>query len=86
VFQNRGLSKIFGPKRDTVTGERKTFYEEFNDLYSSPTIVRVIKSGRMRWAGHLARMGKERGVYRVLVGKPAGKRRKWENNIKADLQ
>ena len=62
--------RIFEPRRDKVTGDwRRLHKEELNDLYSSPYIVRVIKSGRMRWAGHVARMGEERGVYRVLVGK-----------------
>ena len=81
------------PKRDEVTGEwRKLHNAELNDLYSSPSIVRVIKSRRMRWAGHIARMGERRGIYRVLVGKSKGKRplgrhrRRWENNIKMDLQ
>jgi hypothetical protein len=75
VFEKRVLWKIFVPKRDEVTGEwRKLHNKELNDLYSSPTIVRVIKSRTMRWAGHLARMGERRGVYRVLVGKPEGKR------------
>jgi len=76
-----------------VTGEwRKLHNQELNDLYSSPSIVRVIKSRRMRWAGHVARMGEGRGLYRVLVGKPEGKRplgrprRRWEDNIKMDLQ
>jgi hypothetical protein len=76
-----------------VTGElRKLHKEELNDRYSLPNIVRVVKSRRMRWAGHVARMGKERGVHRVLVGKPEGKRslrrprRRWEDNIKMDLQ
>jgi len=88
VFENRVLRRIFGPKRDEVTGEwRKLRNEELNDLYSSPSIVRVIKSRRMKWAGHVARMGERRGVYRVLVGKPDGKRplgrprRRRENNI-----
>jgi hypothetical protein len=68
VFENRALRRIFGPKRDEVTGEwRKLHNEEFNDLCSSPNIVRVIKSRRMRWAEHVARMGR-RGVYRNLVG------------------
>ena len=68
------LRIIFGPKRDEVTGEwRKLHNEELNDLYCSLDIVRVIKSRRMRWAGHVARMGQRRGVYRVLVGKPEGK-------------
>ena len=71
AFENVVLRRIFGPKRDEVTGERRRLHnEELNDLYSSPKIVRVIKSRRMRWAGHMARMGEERGVYRVLVGKP----------------
>jgi len=69
VFENRVLRRIFGPKKDEVTGEwRKLHNEELNNLYSSPNIVRVIKSRRMRWAGHVARMGEGRGVYRVLVG------------------
>ena len=74
VFENRVLRRIFGPTRDEVTGEwRKIHNEGLNDLYCSPNIVRVVKS-RMRWARHLARMGKRRGAYRVLVGKPEGKR------------
>ena len=87
------LRRIFGPRRDEVTGEwRRLHNEELNDLYSSPNIVRVIKWRRMRWAGHVARMGEERGVYRVLVGKPEGKRpmgrprRIWVDNIRMDLQ
>jgi len=93
VFENRVLRRIFGPKRDEVTGEwRKLNTEELNDLYFSPNIVRVIKKGRMRWAGYVARMGEGRCVYRVLVRKPEGKRplgrtrRRWEDNIKMDLQ
>ena len=75
VFENRVLRKVFGPKRDEVTGEwRKLHNEELNDLYSVPNIVRVVKSRRMRWAWHVARMGEDRGVHRVLVGKPEGKR------------
>jgi hypothetical protein len=80
-------------RRDEVTGEwRKLHNEELNDLYSLPNIVRVVKSRRMRWARHVARMGEERGVHRVLVGKPEGKRplgrprRRWEHNIKMGLQ
>ena len=76
-----------------MTGEwRKLHNEELNDLYSLPNIVRVVKSRRMRWVGHMARMGEDRGVHRVLVGKPEGKRplgrprRRWEDNIKMDLQ
>ena len=69
VFENMVLRRIFGPRRDEVTGEcRRLHNEELSDLYCSPNIVRVIKSRRMRWAGHVARMGEERGVYRVLVG------------------
>ena len=93
MFENRVLRGIFGPKRDEVTGEwRRLHNEELNDLYSSPNIIRVIKSRRMRWAGHVARMGEGRGAYRVLVGRPEGRRpfgrprRRWEDNIKMDLQ
>ena len=92
VFENMVLKRIFGPRRDEETGEwRRMYNEEINDLYSSPNTVRVIKSRRMRWAGHVARMGEERGVYRVLVGKPEGKRplgrprRRWVDNIRMDL-
>jgi len=91
VFENRVLRRIFGPKRDKVTGEwRKPHDEVLNDLYSSLNIVRVIIS-RRRWAGHVARVGERGGVYRVLVGKPEGKRplgrprHRWEDNIKVDL-
>ena len=74
VFENRMLRRIFGPKRDEVTGEwRKLHNEELNDLNSSPNIVRVIKWRRMRWAGYVACMGERRGAYRILVGKPEGK-------------
>ena len=93
VFENRVLRRIFGPRRDEVTGEWRILHnEELNDLYCSPNIVRVIKSRRMRWAGHVARVGEERGVYMVLVGKPEGKRplgrprRRWVDNIRMDLQ
>jgi len=93
VLENRVLTRIFGPKRDKVTEEwRKLHNEELNDLYCSSNIVRGIKSRRMRWAGHVVRIGEGRGVYRVLVGKPGGKRplarprRKWEGNINMDLQ
>jgi hypothetical protein len=75
VLENRVLRRIFGPKRDEVTGEwRKLHNEELRDLYSSPSIIRIIKSRRMRWAGHIARMGEKRDAYRLLVGKPVGKR------------
>jgi hypothetical protein len=71
VFENRVFRRVFGPKRDEVTGEwRKSHNEELSDLYSLPNGVRVVKSRRMRWAGHVARMGEGRVVYRVLVGKP----------------
>ena len=93
VFQNMVLWRIFGPRRDEMTGEwRRLHNEELNDLYCSPNIVRVIKSRRMRWAGHVARMGEERGVYRVLLGKPEERRplgrpgRRWVDNIRIDLQ
>jgi hypothetical protein len=93
VFENRVLRRVFGPRRDQVTGEwRKLHNEELNDLDSLPNIVRVVKSRRMRWAGHVARMGEERGVHRVWVGKPEGKRplgrprRRWEDNIKMDVR
>ena len=75
VFENRVLRRIFGPKRDEVIGERRKLHnEEINDLCSSPNIVRVMKSRKMRWAGHIARIGESRSVYRDLVGKPEGKR------------
>jgi len=75
VFESMVLRRIFGTRRDEVTGEwRRLHNEELNDLYPSPIIVRVIKSIRMRWAGHVAHMGEDRGVYRVLVGKLEGKR------------
>ena len=93
VPKNMVFGRIFGPRKDVVTEEwRRLHNEELNDLYSSPNIVRVIKSGKMRWVGHVARMGEERGVYRVLVGKPEGRRplgrpkRRWVDNIRTDLQ
>jgi len=85
VFKNMVLRRIFGPRRDEVTGE-------WRRLHNEELIVRVIKSRRMRWAGHVARMGDERAVYRVLVGKPEGRRplgrprRRWVDNIRMDLQ
>ena len=93
VFENGVLRRVFGPKRDEVTGEcRKFRKEELRDLYVLPNIVRVVKSRRMRWAEHVTHMGEGRGLHRVLVGKPEGKRplgrprRRWEDNIKMDLQ
>jgi hypothetical protein len=92
VFENRVLRRIFGPKRDEVKGEwRKLHNKELHDLYSSPSIIRIIKSLRMRWAGHVARMGEKRNAYRLLVGMPEGKRplgrsrRRWVDNIRMDL-
>jgi hypothetical protein len=91
--KNRVLRRVFGPKRDEMTGEwRKLHNEELSDMYSLQNIVRVVKSRRMGWAGHVARMGEGRGVHRVLVGKREGKRqlgssrRRWENNINMDHQ
>jgi hypothetical protein len=93
VFENRVLRRIFGPKRDEVTGEwRKLHSEELHILYSSPNIIRHIKSRRMRCVGHVACMGEERNVYRVLMGKPEGKRpvgrprHRWEDGIRMDLR
>jgi hypothetical protein len=93
VFENRVFRSIFGPKRDEVTREwRKLHNEELNDLYHSHKTVQVIKLRRIRWVGHVAYMGERRGIYRVLVGKPEGKRLfgrprcRWEDNIKMDLQ
>jgi hypothetical protein len=91
VFENRVL-RIFGHKRDGVTGRwRKLHHEELHNLYSSRSIIRIIKSRRMRWAGHVARIGEKRNMYRLLVGKPEGERelgrprRRWIDNIKMDL-
>jgi hypothetical protein len=92
VFENRLLRRIFGPKRDEVTGGwRKVHNEELHGLHSSPSIVRVIKARRMSWVGHVARMGEVRSSYNILVGRPEGRRplgrprRRWEDNIKMDL-
>jgi hypothetical protein len=92
MFENSVLRRIFGPKSDEVTGEwRKMHNEELHNLYSSPDIIRQVKSRRMRRAGHVARMGEERKVYKVLVGNPEGKRplgrprRRWEDGIRMDL-
>ena len=93
MFENRVLRRIFEPKRDEVTEEwRKLHNVKLSDLHSSPNIVRVIKSRKMRWVGYVARMGESRCVYRILVGKPEGTRplgrrkRIWDNNFKMDLQ
>jgi hypothetical protein len=92
VFENRVLRRIFGPKREEDGSWRKLHNYELHGLYSSPNIVRMIKSRRMRWAGHVARMGEGRGIYRLLFGRPEGKRplgrprRRWEDNIKMDLR
>jgi hypothetical protein len=92
VFENRVLGRIFGPKKNEVTGGRRKLHnEELHGLYSSPVIVRVIKARWMRWAGHVARMGEVRGAYNILVGRPEGRRplgrptHRWEDNIKMDL-
>jgi hypothetical protein len=92
VFENRVLRRIFGPKRDGVRrGWRKLHKEELHNLYSSPSIIRTVKSRRMRWAGHVARKREKRNVYRTLVGNPDGKRPlgrprcRWIDNIKMDL-
>jgi hypothetical protein len=93
VFENKVLRRIFGPKRDEVTEEwRKLHNEELHNLYSSPDIIRQVRSRRMRWAGHVARMGEERNVCKVLVGKPEGRRplgrprRRWEDGIRMDVR
>jgi hypothetical protein len=91
VFENKVLRRIFGLKRDEVTGEwRKLHKKELHNLYSSPSIIRIIKSRKMRWSGHVARMGEKRNAYTLLVGKPEGKRplgrprRRWVDNIRMD--
>jgi hypothetical protein len=93
VSENRVLRRIFGLKRDEVTGGRRKLHkEELHGLYSSPSIIRVIKARRMRWAGHVAHMGEVRGAYNILVGRPEGRRplgrprRRWEDNIKMDFR
>jgi hypothetical protein len=92
VFENRVLRRIFGPKREEDVSWRKLHNDELHSLYSSLNIFRVIKSRKMRWAGHVAHMGEGKGIYRVLVGKPEGKRplgrprHRWEDNIKMDVR
>jgi hypothetical protein len=93
VLENRVLRGIFGPKRDEVIGGwRKLHNEGLHNLYCSPSIIRIITPKRMRWAGHVARMGPKRIAYRILVGKPEGKKplgrpgRRWEDNIKMNLR
>jgi hypothetical protein len=93
MFENRVLRRIFGPKRDEVTGGwRKLHHEELHGLYSSPSIIRAIKARRMRWTGYVALMGEVRGAYSILVGRPEGRRplrkprHRWEDNIKRDLR
>jgi hypothetical protein len=93
VFENRVLRRIFGPKRDEVTGDRwKLHNEELHNLYSSPNIIRIIKSRTMKWTGYIARIGEKRNAYRILVGKPEGKKplgrqeRRWVNNITVHLR
>jgi hypothetical protein len=92
VFDNRVLRRIIGPKRDEDGSWRKLHNDELHSLYSSPNIVRVIKSRRMRWAGHVACISEGRGVYMVLVGRPKSKRAlgrprcRWEDNIKLDIR
>ena len=93
VFENKVLRKIFGPKRDDENGEwRRLHNGELHDLYGRPDIMRIVKSRRLRWAGHVTRMGNERGAWKLLVGKPEEKRpvgrprMRWENNINHDLR
>jgi hypothetical protein len=92
VFENRVLRRIFGPERDEVRGEWRTLHnEELHDLYSSPSIIRIMQASRMRWVGRVARMGEKMNACRLLVGKPEGRRplggprRKWVDNIRMDL-
>jgi hypothetical protein len=93
VFENRVLRRIFGLKRDEVIGGwRKLHNEELHNFYCSPSILRIIRSRRMRWAGHVARMGEKRNAYRILVGKPEGKRPlrrpiwRWEDDVRMDVR
>jgi hypothetical protein len=93
VFENRVLRRIFGPKRDEVTGQRRKLHDgELHNLYLSPDIIRQVRSRRMSWVGHVACIGEGRNMYKVLVGKPKGKRplvrprHRWEDGIKMDLR
>jgi hypothetical protein len=93
VFENRVLRRIFGPKRDEVIEVwRKLHNDELHNLYGSPSIIRMVKSRRMKWEGHVAPMGEKRNAYRILVGKPKGRRLlgtprcRWEDNIKKDFR
>ena len=92
VFENRILRRIFGPRRDENGEWRRLHNEELHSLYLSPNIVRVIKSRRLRWAGHVARIEEDRSAFKILTGKPTGKRplgrprRRWEDNIRMDLE
>jgi hypothetical protein len=92
VSENRVLRRMFGPKRDEVTGGWRKLHEELHGLYSSPSIITVIKARMMRWAGHVAHMEEVRGAYNILVGKPEGRRplgrprHRWEDNISMDLR
>ena len=92
VFENKVLRKIYGPKRDEMTGEwRRLHNEELHGLYDSPDVVRIMKSRRLRWSDHVARMREKRRLYSIVVRKPEGKRplarprRRWEDNIRRDL-
>jgi hypothetical protein len=92
MFENKVLNRIFEPRKDEGTGDWRNLHnEKLHDLYSLPSVIRIINSRRMRWAGHVAWVGEKRNVYRLLVGKPEGKRpigrprRRWMNNIKMDL-
>jgi hypothetical protein len=92
MFENRVLRRMFGPKEVKVIGGWRNLHDEHHNLYCSPSIIRIIKSRRMRWAGHVAPMGEKRSAHRICVGKPEGTRplgrprRRWEDNIKMDLR
>ena len=92
MFENKVLRKIYGTKRDEMTGEWRRLHDEEHGLYDSPDVVKIMTSRRLRWAGHVARMGEKRRLYSILIGKPEGKRplgrprRRWEDNIRRDLR